>query len=134
MSVADDIMRLVLEGGDEGVLLAAKAVLEEAQRNIPVGDPDVDPDPGVTLKDSGSIEVIPNPFGDLVRVSFDTPYAAKVHEDVNLKHPRGGTAHYLMNALVTVMPAMDTIVASQVDGKTATGAISDPRRSRRRSR
>jgi hypothetical protein len=134
VSTADDIARMVLAGADEGLLLAAKAVLEEAQRNIPVGDPDIDPDPSVTLKDSGHVEIVENPLGTQVRVSFDTPYAARVHENLRMQHPRGGGAHYLTNALTTVMPTLDNIVAAKVDAETATGKLSDPRRSHHRRR
>lgn len=134
MSFADDVMRMVEQGADEGVLLAAHAVLEEAQRNIPVGDPKVDPDPSVSLKDSGHVEVIPNQFGTLVRVTFDTPYAARVHENLRMKHPRGGEAKFLEKALLALAPTMDRVVAAKVDAETATGKLSDPRRSHHRRR
>lgn len=127
MGIGDDLLRRLRDSGDDGLRLAAQAVLEEAQRNIPVGDPNVDPDPNVTLRDSGRIEE----HGDGFIISFNTPYAAKVHEDQRLKHPRGGQAKYLERALTTLAPTFERIVASRVEARMAKGLASDPRRSHR---
>lgn len=134
MSLADDIERAVLAGADEGILAAAHAVAEESKRLMPVGDPRYDPDPNVSLADSVNVDVVPNQFGTLVRVSVDTPYAAKAHEDLRLKHPRGGGPKFLEHALTALMPTFERVVAARVDAETATGKLSDPRRSRRRRR
>lgn len=134
MTLADDIMGMVEQGADEAVLLAAHAVAEEAKRLMPVGDPKYDPDPSVSLKDSVRVEVVPNPFGTLVRISVDTPYAVKAHEDLRLKHPRGGGPKFLEHALTASAPALQNVVAAKVDGITATGNLSDPRRSHHRRR
>jgi hypothetical protein len=119
MALADDIARLLESGGEEGLLAAGHAVLEEAKRNLPIGDPDQDPDAHVTLAESGHVEVVPNQFGTTVRVSFDAPYAAKQHEDLRLKHPRGGGPKYLEHAVTAVAGKIPGLVAARVDTQTA---------------
>src|SRR3954471_2399037 len=108
MSLADDILRAVREGAEDGRRLAAEAILEEAKRNVPVGDPKVDPDPSVSLRDSGDIDRTPTGG---YRITFDTPYAAYVHENLHAKHPRGGGPKYLERALTTLGPQLDRFVA-----------------------
>jgi hypothetical protein len=132
MSLADDIAAMVAQGADEGAVAFAHAVAEEAKKLMPVGDPKYDPDPSVSLAESINVEVIPNQFGALVRVSVDTPYAARAHEDLRLKHPRGGGPKFLEHAMTALAPTMQNIVGSRVDAETTTGKLSDPRRSRRR--
>jgi len=132
MTLADELINIVNGAAEDALRLAGHAVLEEAKRNVPVGDPDLDPDAHVTLRESGHVEIVHNPFGDLARVTFDAPYAAKQEFDLHLKHPRGGGAHYLQRALTTLVPEFQRIVASRVDAETRTGRVSDPRRSHRR--
>jgi hypothetical protein len=132
MSLADDIAKMVEQGADEGVVAFAHLVAEEAKKLMPVGDPQYDPDPNVSMRDNIDVQVIPNQFGALVRITVDTPYAAKAHEDLRLKHPRGGGPKFLEHAMTALAPTMDRVVASRVDAETATGKLSDPRRSRRR--
>lgn len=111
MTLADDILRAVQEGADHGMRLAAEAILEEAKRNVPVGDPKVDPDPNVSLRDSGDIDHAP---GGGYRITFDTAYAAYVHENLHARHPRGGGPKYLERALTTLGPQLDRFVATAV--------------------
>jgi hypothetical protein len=71
---------------DRGLQQAAQIVLDESLRRVPR-------DTG-TLADSGHIDT----SGGGVRVVFDAPYAALVHEKMSLKHPRG-ESKYLENAV-----------------------------------
>jgi hypothetical protein len=112
VSLADDILRAVREGAEDGMRLAAEAILEEAKRNVPVGDPKVDPDPNVSLRDSGKVER--DPDGNGYRITFDTPYAAYVHENLHARHPRGGGPKFLERALTTLGPQLDRFVATAV--------------------
>ena len=89
---------------------AARRVLERAKQDAPVGDPEEDPDPSTSLRDSGRIDRERRS----VLVVFDTPYAAKQELDQRLKHPRGGKAHYLSDALKQEIPKLEGIVASAV--------------------
>lgn len=112
---------------EDGLLQVALAVLDQAKRNLPVGDPDVDPAPMVALSESGT--VIPD--GDGYIVAFTAPYAAKQHEDQRLKHPRGGGPKYLERALLEVLPGVEGVVASAVHARMASGLSTDPGRPHR---
>lgn len=125
MGIADELIRRLTDGGTDGLEAAAHQVLEEAKRNAPVGDPATDPDPSMTLADSGHIER----HGDGFIVSFDTPYAAKQHEDMHLKHPRGGGPKYLERALTGVLPSLERVIASKVEARLAGGLLSSATRS-----
>jgi hypothetical protein len=111
VSLADDILRAVREGAEDGMRLAAEAILEEAKRNVPVGDPKVDPDPNVSLRDSGGID---RTADGGYRITFDTPYAAYIHENLHAQHPRGGGPKFLEHALTTLGPQLDRFVATAV--------------------
>lgn len=75
--------------------LWAAAVAEDltgkAQREAPV-------DEG-TLKGSITNEVKMTPEGVEIVVSANTVYAARQHEEVTWKHPKGGKAKYLADPL-----------------------------------
>src|ERR1700709_2383762 len=103
MGLADDLIDAEQAAALDAIKAAAHLVLEEARRDIPVGDPAVAPDPAVRLADSGGLDV--HEHG--VTVFFDTVYAAKIHEALNVKHPRGGSAKYLERALTTVAPRLE---------------------------
>lgn len=45
------------------------------------------------------------------KVSYNTPYAAKIHEDTTLNHPNGGQAKYLEQPARTLRPAMKAEIA-----------------------
>lgn len=119
----DDTMQLALRA-------AAEQVLTLAKQYAPVGDPELDPNPSVSLAESGRIR----PDGKGFIIEFTAPYAAKQHEDLRLKHPRGGGAKYLERALTEITPTLDRIVASKVHARTATGLTSDPSRSHHKGR
>lgn len=130
MSIADELIGRLTGGSMDGLEAAAHQVLEEAKRNVPVGDPAVDPDPNVSLADSGHVEREGNGF----IVSFDAAYAAKQHEDLHLKHPRGGGPKYLERALTGVMPSLERIIASRVEARLSGGLLSSATRSHHTSR
>lgn len=110
MSLADSIERALTRGGTEGLLQAARRIKNRADQNLPVGDPAVDPDPALSIKDSGYIEV----HGRVVEIGYRAPYSAKQHEDQHLKHPRGGGPKFLERALLEEIPRLDDIVAGEV--------------------
>lgn len=63
----------------------------EAQKKAPVDTGD--------LRGSASSKVTKSDDGVLGNVGFNTPYALKQHENLNLSHPRGGEAKYLENPM-----------------------------------
>ncbi|MBA3688472.1 MAG: hypothetical protein H0W81_06560 [Chloroflexi bacterium] len=101
----------------KGLRQWCELVKDQAARNVPEGDPREDPDPLVDLAKSGHVRA----DGDGFVISFDTPYAAKVHEDLHLKHPRGGGAKYLQQALAQHAKDAQGIVATEVRARTARG-------------
>lgn len=110
MSLADDLARALEEGATDGMRLAAEAVLVESNRNVPKGDPKLDPDPGTSLAESGRVEKTLTGY----RVVYDADYAAFQHENLNLRHPRGGGPKFLEHALLTLGPQLDRFVATAV--------------------
>lgn len=79
-------------------------LLGQAQREAPV-------DEG-TLRGSGRYDVTEEGDTVVLEVSFNTPYAAKQHEDTHLKHPKGGKAKYLSDPFKAMMPRYVQAVAA----------------------
>lgn len=50
-----------------------------------------------TLRGSMEIEMREIPGGAEAEISFNTPYSAKQHEEMDYEHPRGGGPKYLEN-------------------------------------
>lgn len=112
MSDPSEVRRLVEAGAKKGLAEIAVHVLEAAKRDVPVGDPALDPDPSVSLKESGKIEL--HAGGRFASVTFDTPYSAKQHEDMRLKHPRGGGPKFLEGPALQAIPLLEGAIASEV--------------------
>jgi hypothetical protein len=66
-------------------------LMGEAQREAPVEEG--------TLRGSARYDVKETIDGVEVEVSFNTVYAARQHEEVEYKHPKGGKAKYLSDPL-----------------------------------
>ena len=113
MTLADDLARAVEEAGEAGLRLAAEAVLAESNRNAPKGDPKLDPDPGTSLEESGRVERTPTGY----RVIYDADYAAYQHENLHIRHPRGGGPKFLERAVLTLAPQVDRFVATAVQAQ-----------------
>lgn len=81
-------------------------LLGQAQRDAPVEEG--------TLRGSGQTHT--TVFGDRVEteVSFDTVYAARQHEEVTWKHPKGGKAKYLEDNLKAMAPRYLAALAAAV--------------------
>lgn len=52
--------------------------------------------------------------GDSATVSFNTPYAARQHEEVGWAHPGGGQAKYLENAMTDEADTIKQIIAEHI--------------------
>lgn len=87
--------RQIAERAEQFALQAMQRVADDlmgrAQREAPI-------DEG-TLRGSAHAEL--RRMGDRfeVEVSFNTPYAARQHEEVTWEHPKGGKAKYLSDPL-----------------------------------
>lgn len=81
-------------------------LLGEAQRQAPVEEG--------TLRGSGSVELRQVGNSLEVEVSFNTPYAARQHEETEWRHPLGGKAKYLEDPLKGRAAAYERILGAAV--------------------
>lgn len=112
MSTADDIERRMREAAERAVSVAAHDLLGRAQRAAPVEEG--------TLRASGVVEMEEHARGALpghaivATVSFNTPYAARQHEEITWKHPRGGKAKYLEDELKAMTPRYERVIGESI--------------------
>jgi hypothetical protein len=106
----EDLIDRVVEGGREGLRELAERILETSNNNIGVGDPELDPNLAISLREAGKVVEEGNGF----IIVYDTAYAAKQHEALTFKHPRGGGPKYLERSLIEHMRDLDEVVASHV--------------------
>lgn len=109
-ALAEALKDALRAGATKGVQDLAREVLKDAQGRVPKGDPQLDPDPSVDLAKSGVVVVV----DDGVVIDFQTPYAAKQHEDLRLRHPRGGNARFLEIAVAQNTSALERAVGQAV--------------------
>jgi hypothetical protein len=102
-----DISWLVRDAANRGAAIAAEHVLGEAIKTIPIEEG--------TLKRSGFTATDPKNLR--AAVSFDTPYAVRVHEDMTARHDEGRTAKFLENALNSETEAVKKIIAMTIRGE-----------------
>ena len=81
------VLRQVEQAAEKALLDAGEHILEQANRTVPI-------DEG-TLRRSGQV----SQQGLRVVVSYDTPYAARQHEDTRLRHASGRRAKWLERTL-----------------------------------
>jgi len=83
----DDDISVPGIGDESGKALfkAAEFILHETNKIVPLEER--------TLKDSGMVD--PDYGEPRMRISYDTPYAVKQHEDRSLSHDHGRQAKYL---------------------------------------
>ena len=87
-----------------GLLLAAEHVLAESRKRVPI-------DEG-TLERSGAAVVDEAEL--TAGVSYDTPYAVRVHEDMTARHAPGRSAKYLESVLPEQARMVEALIAAQV--------------------
>lgn len=81
-------------------------VLGEAVRRAPVLEG--------TLRGSGNSELVVEGTGANAVLSFNTPYAARQHEEEDWTHAQGGEAKYLENAIKMFAPKWSPFLASRL--------------------
>jgi hypothetical protein len=97
----------VLNGSaNRGVALAAEHLLGVANEKVPIDES--------TLMKSGSVSTDPENFA--AAVSYDTPYAARQHEDMHLRHDAGRTAKWLENAMNAEVQTSAEIIRKTIAG------------------
>lgn len=95
-------------GAEEGVRLGAEHVLTEANLHVPH-------DEG-TLERSGAVDT----DGTKAAISYDTPYAVRQHEDLQLSHGGKGQAKWLEAALAAEADTVGKIIAQAIKGQVGT--------------
>ena len=97
----------ILNGSaNRGVALAAEHLLQVANVKVPIEEN--------TLERSGTVSTDPANFA--AAVSYDTPYAARQHEDMSLRHDSGRTAKWLENAMNAEVQTSAKIIADTIRG------------------
>ncbi|MFM9613913.1 hypothetical protein [Streptomyces niveiscabiei] len=98
------VLRGTRAGAVRGLRLAAEHVLERSRRRVPIEEGTLERS-GVASVDEGAL---------IAGVSYDTPYAIRQHEDLNLRHDNGRSAKYLERAVTEEAAAVAEIIAAQV--------------------
>ena len=89
-------------------------VARMAKAQMPIGDPSEDPNPAVALAASVDVDASVGLTGFRATITVDTPYAKKQELDRGLKHPRGGKAHYLGDAVKAELPTFAAGLAARL--------------------
>ena len=98
----------VLNGSaNRAVALAAEHLLGVANEKVPIEE--------ATLMRSGTVSTDPGKF--TAAVSYDTPYAARQHEDMHLRHDDGRTAKWLENAMNAEVDTAAEIIRQTIAGE-----------------
>jgi hypothetical protein len=95
------------KGAIRGLALAGEHLLGESNKQVPIEE--------ATLERSGAASVDEAKLRGAV--SYDTPYAVKQHEDLNLKHDSGRNAKYLENAFNSEADTVAKIIADAIKGE-----------------
>lgn len=98
------------EAGQEALWIAGNMLAERTRPDIPVGDPELDPDPSYSLANNIKVRV----YGRYVSVSVEGPYAVKQHEAMHFKHPRGGHAKFLESNAIMMADELQNILVGTV--------------------
>ncbi|WP_369377659.1 hypothetical protein [Streptomyces sp. cg36] len=98
---ASDAIR---QAAARGLLLAAEHTLAASRQRVPINE-------GV-LERSGAASVDEQQLAAVV--SYDTPYAVRVHEDMNARHLPGRSAKYLESVLPEVAGDVQSLIGAQV--------------------
>ena len=106
MSDASDYGRRRKAAAIAALKVIGEDLLGQAQRDAPVEEG--------TLRGSGKVDLTVTPEGASVEVSFSTPYAARQHEEVTWKHPKGGKSKYLEDNLKAMAPRYLAALAAAI--------------------
>ncbi|MCT9090590.1 hypothetical protein N4G70_17255 [Streptomyces sp. ASQP_92] len=94
----------IRQAAARGLLLAAEHTLAASRQRVPINEG--------TLERSGAASVDEQNL--TAAVSYDTPYAVRVHEDMTARHLPGRRAKYLESVLPEVADDVQALIAAQV--------------------
>ncbi|MFJ7208230.1 hypothetical protein ACIQWR_32475 [Streptomyces sp. NPDC098789] len=87
-----------------GLTLAGELTLQATRQRVPIAEG--------TLERSGATSV--DEATMTAAVSYDTPYAVRMHEDMTAQHSPGRTAKYIEAVLPEVAGEVQAVIAAQV--------------------
>ncbi|GAU67683.1 hypothetical protein SSP35_05_02500 [Streptomyces sp. NBRC 110611] len=87
-----------------GALLGAEHVLQSSRQRVPIAEG--------ALERSGAASVDEQHL--TAAVSYDTPYARRVHEDLNARHSPGRSAKFLESVLPQEADTVQALIAAQI--------------------
>lgn len=87
-----------------GLTLAGELTLQATRQRVPIAEG--------TLERSGAVSVDEQSL--TAAVSYDTPYAVRVHEDMTARHSPGRSAKYVESVLPEVAAEVQALIAAQV--------------------
>ncbi|MEX5711827.1 hypothetical protein AB1484_26925 [Parafrankia sp. FMc6] len=88
----------------QGLRLAGEHLVTESRKLVPLETGALERS-GTATVDDGDLEAA---------VSYDTPYAVPVHEDLTAQHDNGRQAKYLEQALETHQDTLQELIAAQI--------------------
>ncbi|MFE7262255.1 hypothetical protein ACFU9B_09330 [Streptomyces sp. NPDC057592] len=94
----------IREAAARGLLLGAEHVLAASRQRVPINEG--------TLERSGATSVDEQQMS--AAVSYDTPYARRVHEDMTARHAPGRSAKYLEGVLPKTASEVQALIAAQI--------------------
>lgn len=103
LDLSERVAAQISTASHKGALLGAEHILGLSQDRVPIEEGTLERSGQVTTDGAG-----------VVAVSYDTPYAIRQHEDLNLRHDSGRAAKYLETAAADGAPQVAAIVAKQL--------------------
>lgn len=100
------VQALLEAAAERAVLLGAEHVLSESTKVVPIEEG--------TLSRSGRATAETQGAAAVAAVSYDTPYAARQHEELDYRHDEGRTAKYLETPLLAEADTVRAIAANEV--------------------
>ncbi|MEV5509047.1 minor capsid protein [Streptomyces orinoci] len=94
----------IRQAAARGARLGAEHVLQVSRQKVPIEEG--------TLERSGTVSV--DEQQATAAVSYDTPYARRVHEDLTARHAPGRSAKYLESVLPETAGEVQALIAAQV--------------------
>jgi hypothetical protein len=96
----------IAAAAERAVLLGGEHVLGESSKVVPIEEATLSRSGKATAETQGDVAV--------AAVSYDTPYAARQHEELDYRHDEGRTAKYLETPLHAEADTVLAIAANEV--------------------
>ncbi|WP_370420337.1 minor capsid protein [Streptomyces sp. QH1-20] len=100
----DQAMRGTRAGAVRGLRLAAEHILAESRKIVPLEEGRLERS-GTATVDEGTLTAA---------VAYDTPYAARQHEQLNQRHSPGRSAKYLERPMGSEAQTVAELIAAQL--------------------